>query len=75
MRVNIVKFRKDCIELVCESDADADMFFEKLIWHNHQVTRDRNNSRVLYLYDPGKEPFVPADQLHPQRKLPEVSRH
>ena len=75
MNVDIVRYNRGNIELLCKTAAYADMLHEKLIAHGHKVTKDPTNPRVLFLHDPLG--FVPADQL-PRRgqqiTLPEANR-
>jgi len=72
MNIDIRRYNRGNIELICRTAAYSDMLYQHLAQHGHRVSRDPTNARILFLHDP--KGFVPADQLprNPQQTLPEV---
>ena len=69
MKIEVVKFTNASIEFRCETEADAELLYDRLIRFGFNVTWDRNNRRIFFLYKP--DGFATADTLvkEPQRRL------
>jgi hypothetical protein len=76
MRVEVVRFSNQSIELRCFTEADAALLQPKLQSLGFDVTRDRTDPHTLFLHAPKllARGFTTADQIltqpaTPQRRL------